>query len=126
MSVDDELIDRFLDGEVSKDESAAVIEWLESSANLQHFARRAELHSDLRSSLRRRSIQESAMEICDGNETAAARPLSGQADGAETASLGAYGWVRGARNSGKSVDRLRDVAGRTAARFIARATCKRR
>ena len=64
MSVDEQLIDRFLDGEVSEDEAAEVMEWLESSANLQRFARRAELHADLRSSLRRRSIQESAMETC--------------------------------------------------------------
>ncbi|MGB7343162.1 MAG: LamG-like jellyroll fold domain-containing protein [Pirellulaceae bacterium] len=65
MSVDDELIDRFLDGEVSQDETASVIQWLESAANLQRFARRSELHADLRSSLRRRSIQESAIEACD-------------------------------------------------------------
>jgi ferric-dicitrate binding protein FerR (iron transport regulator) len=67
VSVDDELIDRFLDGEVSDDDSALVIEWLESSANLQRFAKRAELHADLRSSLRRRSIQDSAMETCACN-----------------------------------------------------------
>lgn len=81
MSVDEELIDRFLDGEVSKNEEAEVIEWLEPSANLEHFVRRAELHADLRSSLRRRSIQKSAIEVCEGNDAAADRSLFGHAHG---------------------------------------------
>ncbi|MEP3478952.1 MAG: LamG-like jellyroll fold domain-containing protein [Fuerstiella sp.] len=65
MSVDDELIDRFLDGELTSDETASVVEWLESAANLRYFANRAELHVDLRGSLRRRGIQESAMDPCE-------------------------------------------------------------
>ncbi|TWU44804.1 FecR protein [Rubripirellula tenax] len=71
MPVDDGLMDRFLDGDVSDDEKARVVEWLELPANLQCFAKRAELHSDLRCSLRRRSIQERAIETCTG-ETASA------------------------------------------------------
>ncbi len=43
MSVDDELIDRFLDGEVSQDESAEVIEWLELVAG-DYQLRRGLLH----------------------------------------------------------------------------------
>lgn len=58
MSVEDELIDRFLDGDVSQNEADQVVRWLESPANLQRFAQRAELHADLRSSLRRRSVQD--------------------------------------------------------------------
>lgn len=81
MSVDEELIDRFLDGDVSRNEEAEVIEWLESSANLERFARRAELHADLRSSLRRRSIQKSAIDVCEGNDAASDRSLFGHADG---------------------------------------------
>lgn len=71
MSVDDELVDRFLDGDVSDDETALVIQWLESTASLQRFAKRAELHADLRSSLRRRGIQCSAMEACEPTALAA-------------------------------------------------------
>ena len=62
MTVDDELIDRFLDGDVSEDEAAVFSQWLEAPANLQRLARRAELHADLLSALRRRSIQSTALE----------------------------------------------------------------
>ncbi|MGB7324863.1 MAG: FecR domain-containing protein, partial [Rubripirellula sp.] len=65
MSVDDELIDRFLDGDASEDEAALIVEWLESSANLPRFAQRAELHADLRRLLRRKGIQDSAIETCE-------------------------------------------------------------
>lgn len=82
MPVNDELIDRFLDGDVSDAEAGEVMEWLESPANLDRFARRAELHADLRSSLRRRSIQTNALEACDENEIARALTLSDQPDGA--------------------------------------------
>jgi hypothetical protein len=81
MSVDDDLIDRFLEGEVSADEAELVTEWLESPASLQRFVKRAELHADLRSSLRRKSIQDSAMETCDGKQSDPAESLSGHADG---------------------------------------------
>ena len=53
MSVDDELIDRILEGEASDEEVAEFETWLQLSANLERFAVRAELHSDLRRSLRR-------------------------------------------------------------------------
>lgn len=80
MSVDEDLIDRFFDGEISESEAAEVIQGLESAANLQRFARRAELHADLRSSLRRRSIENSAMERCGGNDATTARVVFSQAD----------------------------------------------
>ena len=58
--VSDELIDRFLDGEASAQEAAAVLQWLETAANLERYAMRAALHADLRRSLGRRRIQENA------------------------------------------------------------------
>ena len=65
MPVDDELIDRYLDGDASEKEAAKLIEWLDVPANLEYFARRTELHADLRNSLRRRSIQTTALEVCN-------------------------------------------------------------
>ncbi len=65
--VDDELIDRFLDGDISNDEAARVSQWLEVPANLKRFAKRAELHADLRSALRRRSIQSTALKAHRNN-----------------------------------------------------------
>ncbi len=65
MTVDDELIDYFLNGDISQDEAAVVLRWLEAQANLERFARRAELHADLRSALRRKSIQSTALEALD-------------------------------------------------------------
>mgnify|MGYP003658582595 FL=1 len=62
MTADDELIDRMLAGEPSDEEAAAFQQWLKTPANLQRFALRAELHSNLRQSLRRRKIQARAME----------------------------------------------------------------
>ena len=62
MFVNDELIDRILEGAASDAEAAEFQEWLKAPANLQRFALRAELHSDLRRSLRRRHIQTSALE----------------------------------------------------------------
>lgn len=61
MPVDDELIDRMLSGEPSDEEATAFEQWLKNPANLQRFALRAELHSDLRQSLRRRQIQTNAL-----------------------------------------------------------------
>ena len=61
MSVDNDLIDRILEGEVSDEEAAEFQAWLNVPANLESFAIRAELHSDLRRSLRRRQIQKSAL-----------------------------------------------------------------
>lgn len=64
MPVDDERIDRYLEGDISDAEVAEVMKWLEEQGNLERFARRAELHADLRSSLRRRSIQARALDSC--------------------------------------------------------------
>lgn len=65
MSVDEKLLDQFLDGECSADETKLLIEWLESPDNLQRFAQRSELHAELRSLLRRKSIQASALQVWD-------------------------------------------------------------
>ncbi len=62
MPVDDELIDRVLEGEAPDEEAAEFQAWLRAPENLQRYAIRAELHSDLRRSLRRRQIQKSALE----------------------------------------------------------------
>lgn len=74
MSVSDGFIDRILEGEVSDEEAAEFESWLNVPANLQHFALRAELHSDLRQSLRRRHIQAKALE--DSNDASAIAPAS--------------------------------------------------
>ena len=62
MSVDDGFIDRILEGAVSDEEAAEFQAWLKVPENLERFALRAELHSDLRRSLRRRQIQKSALD----------------------------------------------------------------
>ena len=62
MSVNDDFIDRILEGDASDEEAAEFQRWLKFPANLERFALRAELHSDLRRSLRRRRIQKSARE----------------------------------------------------------------
>ncbi|MEO1527649.1 MAG: LamG-like jellyroll fold domain-containing protein [Planctomycetota bacterium] len=61
MSVDDDLIDRILEGEVTDAEAEAFQTWLQIPTNLERFALRAELHSNLRRSLRRRDIQKNAL-----------------------------------------------------------------
>jgi len=61
MSVNNDFMDRILEGGASEEEAAEFQRWLQVPANLQRFALRAELHSDLRRSLRRRSIQSSAL-----------------------------------------------------------------
>ena len=80
MAVNDKLIDRFLDGDISKDEAAVVSQWLEVPANLERFAKRAELHADLRSALRRRSIQSTALEADSENRLAAALTVANEPD----------------------------------------------
>ncbi len=62
MSVNDDFIDRILEGEASDEEVAEFQNWLQIRGNVERFALRAELHSDLRRSLRRRNIQKSALE----------------------------------------------------------------
>ncbi len=68
MEVHDELIDRMLEGDVSEEEAAEFETWLEDPANLRYFARRAELHVDLRRSLNRRNIQAVALDRCGESE----------------------------------------------------------
>lgn len=75
MLVDDEFIDRILEGEASGEEAAEFQRWLKDPAHLERFAVRAELHSDLRRSLRRRHIQTSALEACpNGSVTDSTSP----------------------------------------------------
>ena len=62
MSVDDGFIDRILEGAVSDEEAVEFQTWLKVPENLERFALRAELHSDLRRSLRRRQIQKNALD----------------------------------------------------------------
>lgn len=61
MPIDDDFIDRILEGEVSERELAEFQQWLEVPANLQRFTLRAELYSDLRRSLLRQHIQSTAL-----------------------------------------------------------------
>lgn len=61
MTIDDDFIDRVLEGDVSEGEAVEFQAWLQLPANLQRFALRGELHADLRRSLRRRHIQASAL-----------------------------------------------------------------
>jgi hypothetical protein len=62
MSINDDFIDRVIEGDVSDEEAAEFQGWLQVPANLQRFALRGELHSDLRRSLRRRKIQLNVLE----------------------------------------------------------------
>jgi len=62
MSMSEEQIDRYLDGDVAGDEANDVMAWLELPGNVERLGRRAELHVDLRRSLRRRSIQSDAVQ----------------------------------------------------------------
>ncbi len=62
MSVGNDFIDRVLEGQASDEEAAEFQTWLQDPANLERFAFRAELHSDLHRSLQRRRIQKSAIE----------------------------------------------------------------
>jgi len=76
MSIDDDFIDRVLEGEVSEEEAAAFQQWLKVLANLQRFALRGELHSQLRRSLRRRHIQSSVLEASQDDSVSSANPTS--------------------------------------------------
>lgn len=69
MDINDDLIDRVLQGQANAEEVAEFQKWLNVPANLERYAFRAELHSDLRRSLRRRDIQSSALEARPGSET---------------------------------------------------------
>lgn len=76
MSVDDDFIDRILEGAASDVQAAEFQAWLQVPENLQRYALRAELHSDLRRSLRRRQIQKSALEA--SSDEAVTDPFSSQ------------------------------------------------
>ncbi|QDV62291.1 LamG-like jellyroll fold domain-containing protein [Crateriforma conspicua] len=71
MSVDNDLIDRILEGEVSDEEAAELQSWLQDQENLERFALRAELHSGLRRSLQRQLIQKNALDASEDNHVAA-------------------------------------------------------
>jgi hypothetical protein len=69
MDINDDLIDRILQGQATAEEAAEFQKWLKVHANLERYALRAELHSDLRRSLLRRDIQNSALEARRDPET---------------------------------------------------------
>ncbi|MEM6365842.1 MAG: LamG-like jellyroll fold domain-containing protein [Planctomycetota bacterium] len=62
MAVDDDLLDRILEGIASDEDERKLQSWLEVPENLSRFALRAELHSNLRRSLQRRRIEKQALE----------------------------------------------------------------
>ena len=74
MAINNDFIDRVLEGDVSEDEAAEFQQWLRFPANLERFALRGELHSDLRRSLRRRHIQSSALETSEDASTPPEHP----------------------------------------------------
>ncbi|EGF25282.1 LamG-like jellyroll fold domain-containing protein [Rhodopirellula baltica] len=63
MSIDDDFIDRVLEGLASDDEVAEFQVWLQVTENVERYAYRAELHSNLWRCLGRRDIQKSALEL---------------------------------------------------------------
>lgn len=65
MQVDDKFIDRILDGEANEQEVEGFQVWLDDPRNMQRYVLRAELHAQLRKSLKRRSLQEAAIESHD-------------------------------------------------------------
>lgn len=69
MEITDELLDRFLDGDASRDEATLLHDWLLLPANMVRFAERVEIHGDLRRSLHRRSIQQELLTACGENDT---------------------------------------------------------
>ncbi len=75
MSIDDVFIDRVLEGDVSEEEAVVFQQWLKVPANLQRFALRGELHSQLRRSLRRRRIQSYVLEAGDDASAATENSL---------------------------------------------------
>ena len=54
MEVTEEVLDRFLDGDLSKKDRRQVLAWLETdAAAMERLVGRSELHADLRRSLQR-------------------------------------------------------------------------
>ena len=64
MNIDNALLDRFLDGEANEQEQAAIALWLQDDHNLAKYVTRAELHANLRRSLKRQEIQNEALASC--------------------------------------------------------------
>lgn len=75
-----ELLDCFLEGEVSPEEAALVLAWLELPGNMERYALRAELQADLCRSLQRRKIQQNALAACDHDSVASSHPAAGHRD----------------------------------------------
>ena len=123
MEVTDELLDWFLDGAASNDETALVHAWLTLPANMEQFAMRAAVHADLRRSLHRRKIQQEALAVCDENGSGGAFE-----DGVEPArrqfKRGAYVLVAGALATAACIDdRLFRARPRTHSRTV-RTACR--
>ncbi|MDG1898080.1 MAG: FecR domain-containing protein [Fuerstiella sp.] len=76
--INDELLDDFLDGEVSSEEATLVLAWLELPANMERYALRAGLKADLCRSLQRRKIQQNALAVCDDDSATPIRAAVGQ------------------------------------------------
>lgn len=64
MRITDEMLDRFLDGDVSTAEHQAVLAWLQHDDHLLEFTQRAELHHDLYRTLRRQRLQKEVLSAC--------------------------------------------------------------
>ncbi|MGI9473799.1 MAG: hypothetical protein ACR2NZ_19815 [Rubripirellula sp.] len=64
MTIDNTLLDRFLDGEANEQEQAKIALWLQDDDNLVKYVTRAELHANLRRSLKRQEIQSEALASC--------------------------------------------------------------
>ena len=78
--INDELLDGFLEGDVSRDEAALVLAWLEMPGNMERYALRAGLQADLCRSLQRRKIQQDALAVCNDISIAPIPAGTGQRD----------------------------------------------
>lgn len=66
MNVNNTHIDQHLDDDLSSEDAARLEQWLKDDEHLHQWVERAELHTDLRRSLRRRGIQQQAVESFAG------------------------------------------------------------
>jgi hypothetical protein len=62
MTINHEQIDQHLDSGMSTEDAAELEQWLQNDEHLNQLVARAELHTDLRRSLQRRSIQQEAID----------------------------------------------------------------
>ena len=62
MTINHQQIDQHLDSGMSTEEAAQLEQWLQDDEHLNQLVARAELHTDLRRSLQRLSIQQEAMD----------------------------------------------------------------